>query len=280
MDWLKVNSIGRFLLYGLLILAVLAIVAGLLARSPSSEASLEAGAALAMISAVALGIERAQEVFWAAIDSRYGAWWPLSLVTKPVRDLQKRLDAELAPYVVKAKVALAELDRQGQLAQGELAKLNENLDNAQRELQSWGGMITDARALKRVLTAIQTNLASVQGRIPQGQSALAFGDEAVDLLTGVLDSVTSNPARRTIGIFIGAAIGIVIAATFGLDIFFSMLGSETAFTIVRDANGSSLVTLHAGVAISGIIIGLGADPTHQVIRLLEEKKKELKERNR
>ncbi|MDQ5825487.1 MAG: hypothetical protein M3441_14940, partial [Chloroflexota bacterium] len=98
----------------------------------------------------------------------------------------------------------------------------------------------------------------------------------VDLVTGVLNSVLDNPARKIIGIFIGAAIGIVIAALFGLDIFWSILGSETVFTF---GDAPRALTLHVGVALSGIIIGLGADPTHQVIRLLEEKKKDLKGRN-
>ncbi|MDQ5825582.1 MAG: hypothetical protein M3441_15425, partial [Chloroflexota bacterium] len=185
MDWLKINSTGRFLLYGLLALTLLAIVAGLLTRGPSSESALEAGAALAMIASIALGIERAQEVFWAAIDSKYGSWWPFALVTKPVNDLQDQLKKELPNYLIDARAALLDLRSKGQLAQDELDRLNANLDNAQAELTALGTSLSDVRKLKGVLTALQTNLKSVQEKIPQGRSALTFGNEVVDLVTGV-----------------------------------------------------------------------------------------------
>ncbi|HEY0071360.1 MAG TPA: hypothetical protein VGE04_15450 [Chloroflexia bacterium] len=276
MDWLKPNTLGKILVYGLLVLIVLAVIAGLVSANPGGKAG-EMTATLALITSVAIGIERAQEVFWMAIDSKYGDWWPFTLVTRPIKDLQTRLTGELPAYLTNAGKLVTDLQNSGKLAQGELEKLNKNLEEAKEQLTKLRDSLPKGKDLESLLTALQANLKNVQAKIPEGQQGLEFGNAALDIVASVLDSAKDNPARRVIGMFIGSAAGIVIAAMFGLDLFWAVLGKETAFYFGSEPN---LLTLHAGVSISGIIIGLGADPTHQVVRLLEERKKQAKKDNR
>ena len=77
-------------------------------------------------------------------------------------------------------------------------------------------------------------------------------------LTNFLDTFNDNPARRLISILLGCIIRVIAAGALSLDVLQATLGT-TPFRNV-------------GTAITGIVIGIGANPTHELIKTLQETK--------
>ena len=65
----------------------------------------------------------------------------------------------------------------------------------------------------------------------------------------------------------------MVAGLLSLDLFGTVLGGPTAVSI------AGIVELHPGVALTGILVGLGSSPTHEVVRLLTEIKKNRRAEN-
>jgi hypothetical protein len=104
------------------------------------------------------------------------------------------------------------------------------------------------------------------GMIAQHQPQIDYNLQLIDQsLAGLTDFVASfkeNPARRLINIWAGAMMGIVLAYLVRMDVFFAVLGT------VPPGPWPNL-----GVALTGLIVGLGSNPTHDVIAALQEIKK-------
>jgi hypothetical protein len=76
-----------------------------------------------------------------------------------------------------------------------------------------------------------------------------------------------NPARRLISIVIGAILGLVVAGFMRLDIVAAAGGIEFG----NNGLGNGL-----GVAITGLLVGLGSSPTHEAVRALQKYKESKK----
>ena len=99
---------------------------------------------------------------------------------------------------------------------------------------------------------------------------------AADSLKGVNDLVASfkdNPGRRLISIYLGSFLGMIIAGVVGMDVFQATLSSETVGAAQATMQMTAQFFPYVGVAMTGLVIGLGSDPTHQVIQVLQEYKK-------
>ena len=70
--------------------------------------------------------------------------------------------------------------------------------------------------------------------------------------------------RRVIAMLLGTAAGVVIAEPMNLDLVTSLAGAS----------------IHGGQFLTGLIIGLGTGPAHEVIKYVEEKKNKAKEEAR
>ena len=84
---------------------------------------------------------------------------------------------------------------------------------------------------------------------------------SADFLAGVRE----NPGKQLLSIWAGTSIGMVVATALGIDVFAAILGPETV-----DVSG---VQDPLGIVITGAVIGLGAGPTHELVRVLQEVKK-------
>ncbi len=73
-------------------------------------------------------------------------------------------------------------------------------------------------------------------------------------------------------ILLGVLLGLGLADFMGLDMFQAALGTT-------QYSGSS-TNLHWDIALTGVIIGLGSSPTHEVIQVLKEIKLNRKAENR
>lgn len=74
-------------------------------------------------------------------------------------------------------------------------------------------------------------------------------------------SFTDNPARKLASLAIGALLGLAVAGFMGLNLFLAALDEP-----------SDLFAGVGGIMLTGIIIGFGANPTHEVIKALQGRK--------
>jgi hypothetical protein len=108
-------------------------------------------------------------------------------------------------------------------------------------------------------------------------SGVALATTAVTGLTDFAATFKDNPGRRLLSLYLGIAAGCLIAGPLGLDLFRAVLQNSTSVIVFQ---GSSLErTIYWGVALTGIIMGLGANPTHEAIKALQEYKKSRKSEN-
>ena len=80
---------------------------------------------------------------------------------------------------------------------------------------------------------------------------------------GILEEFKDNPGRKVISIYFGAILGIAVATIAEVDVFHA--------TENHDVLGALAVPL------TGILMGLGANPTHEVIAALKTYKESMKQ---
>lgn len=243
---------------GVIILIGACLAAGWLSPTPNQQFK-DAAAVLAIATGIAVGIERFLEGFWTVAGGLSNTWWPLKVPAKGIEELLGDMNTTLKPLYDQTDAVLSQLSATG-------AKTQDELDSANAVLAK----------LKDRVNAIQdggdaANLQLNGALVLQGIDYLSrldtrLMDTAKDAWNGVnialnfLVSFKNNPTRRLVSLFIGALVGLAVTGTLGLD----LLGA---------AAGVSLSSkFHWGVIASGILVGLGSNPTHEVIRSIQEYK--------
>ncbi len=230
----------------ILLLAVFLSVAQF-SRQPNIGYS-DSAAILAVVAAVAIGIERVLEAGWTIIGLTSNAWWPFNMIGNQANQLLKLANNQLDPIYVEVDKAIDQLEAV-------------DMDKARKELQAIKSQIDTL--MHAAPSSQQVNLVSVRAL-----QALEYLDRkypgvirqidiAQQTLYGVADFVATfkeNPAKRLVSIFAGAMIGIAIAGLVGLDLFQAILGNPDAVP------SSSTLFPFLGVAVTGLIMGLGSSP--------------------
>jgi len=85
-----------------------------------------------------------------------------------------------------------------------------------------------------------------------------------------LGTFTDNPGRRLLSIQIGVFAGILVAAIGGLDVVAGVQNQD-----VTDPLKLVPMTI-GGVIFTGLMMGLGSSPTHEVIQTLQQYKRQRK----
>ena len=106
---------------------------------------------------------------------------------------------------------------------------------------------TTAQRAQTILDTLRQAYPSVQQDAPLAQQGIAD-------LTTFLATFQDNPARRLLSIYAGCLIGLGIAVVLRLDLFQSPAGTGTA----------ALTTV-----LSGLVLGLGSNPTHEIIQAIQ-----------
>jgi|GEM_PF-1745539 len=228
----------------------------------------DSAAILALITAVAVGIERVLEAGWTVIGLTRNAWWPFNVIGAQSEQLLKLANDQLSPIYSQVDSAIDRLE-------------GVDVDKARKELQAIKEQIE--ALMQAAPSGQQVNLVSARAlqaleyldrKYP---GVIQHIDIAQQTLYGAADFVATfkeNPAKRLVSIYAGAMIGIAIAGLVGLDLFQAILGDPEAAA----APAAGLFP-YLGVAVTGLIMGLGSSPTHEVIRVLQEIKKSRKSSN-
>jgi hypothetical protein len=277
---------STLMLWGLWCLALAAAMAVAAVVAPeANEGFADGAAALAFIATVAVGIERSVEVFWTIVArSNLGGWWPLNQVRSAILAFEANTDALLAGPLQRAGQVLGqakeaaeaaghatdEIDRQIAALASEVDRLDKKVANAKKlapgsprfELLTEAASDAVARAeavVGTVVDYVPDALDTVGGRAEE----LA---DACDRAGDIVSSFSDNPARKLLSLMLGAIFGVLIAGFMGLNLFLAALGDGEDFA--ADLGGT------VGIILTGVIIGFGANPTHEVIKALQRRKAE------
>jgi len=221
--------------------------------------------ALGIIAAVAVGIERIIEGIWTILELVQKYDWPLGNWETKYEELVNRLDEKSKPLVEQVNKTIAQintatkegLDHKNDIA-GALQTLQGNLLDLKittrtgKFQEAYSATLNGIGALQKILK--DDNFNTVAGEV----------STVIDDVSDFVSSFKENPGRRLISIYLGMLLGLIVAWAAGLDMFKATLGTGNALA------GS--VNNYLGVAFTGLIIGLGANPTHEVIQLLKEVK--------
>ncbi len=247
--------------------------------APGGQSAANGAAALAIISGSAVVIERVLEAFWTFIDSRYGSWWPFSIVHDAISKLVTDFDDYVKPYFDRLtflRDEIATLHKGDVEWQAYADTVLEEINAGAQRLQDLALKLKDTQVgndqkLGILVESASNEINSILARYPDLQGKV---DKNVDLAKSLTDDVDAflstfddNPARRSISLIAGCLLGFAIALVLRLDLF-SALGVQ-ALGPVAFLFGW---TWGAGVPLTGLIMGLGSSPTHEVIQAIQQYK--------
>ena len=269
-----------FLALGL-IAAGCAVIGALIAPRGSNPGFADAAAVLAFAGLAAVAIERSIEGIFTVLASPLGQWWPLSTVKRLFDTVEEQTNALFTDVFGRVKAALveaqtaAEASDQGveeieaAIAQVEAAhgSLSAQFEDARRNLAPGSSRLQRVSEVNRAMSDQLAIASEAAGKVAiEAHRALTAAAETTDRALLVISAFDDNPARRMASLIMGASIGMLAAGGLGLNLFAATLG---------DADGSAVPGLLAGalgVVLTGIVIGFGASPTHEVIGALREYK--------
>lgn len=249
-----------------------------------------AAAILTVVAAGAVGIERLIEIFWRIVGStRLGSWWPLKPIGTRLDTFMDRLNDPLfnfykqADEVTNATVEASEKVQLGLAnAQNYFDEFVENIALLkQLEPGSSNARVFAARASRAVVGLKKLHPKKLKSSASTANKALAGVNEFVQ-------TFEDNPARRLMSLYVGAILGLIFAALFSLDAFEAALGQAPFESAVYCGTPNNPdddncfarsvynVLPNLGIAATGLVMGLGASPTHELIKALKETKERRK----
>jgi hypothetical protein len=269
------SSGGRITLavLGLLLLVLLIGVALIRVSVPDEAGS---AAILAMVTAGAVAIERALESFWTIVgSSRLGNWWPLRPIGERLNRYVDQLNEPLNDFYERAQERAGDASEASESIQPWLEDADhylEELERNIRRLQQLAPGDTEARAIaagaSRAVVGLEKHYPGLQAVATNANRALAGVNEFVQ-------TFEDNPARRLMSLYAGAVLGLVAAGVLGLDAIQAVFGGVPSG---RLAGKVYAVLPGIGAAVTGLAMGAGATPTHELIRTLQEAKERNKAR--
>jgi hypothetical protein len=208
-----------------------------------------------VITTIAVGIERVLEGFWTILESITGTKWPQGDWVSECDDLFNKFDSKFNAFddlVAKLKSSTSSLN-----TDPDLKNVTDALNTLKNNIKGNNDISNGTRAFLNSIAAIPEKFNS-----PDWQKTINTAYQAVDDLSDFIDSFKDNPGRKLISIYIGMVLGLLLAWALGLDLF----------TLTGNGGIFSGPLQNLGVAITGVVLGLGANPTHELVQYLSENK--------
>lgn len=245
----------------IVVLVALFFAASFLSAEPNVKFASTA-VALSTIGAIAVGIERIIEAVWSFMGVIGKDQWPLGTIVNESENLVTDLNNKLDPYYKKVVSAISEADNVAQGVPANLGLAKNELDKIKNDLEYVMAAPLFDPKFTQVATTTLKGLTSLQKAYPDLLQTANITNQAVQGVVDFVNSYNENPGRRLISIYLGMLLGLGITWLMGLDVFQAVLN-----TSIPAAN---TVSPHWGIALTGILMGLGASPTHEVIQILNE----------
>lgn len=260
----------------------------------SSEANStfkDSSAAIGFATAAALLIERIIEIFWTFMGGhKKNTLWPLNTASKQIESFVDQLNKDLEDVYYRQLDQFVDFKK-------EVSKtanyINKSVDDTEKYINKGIDEINKMKAefdkfsnlLKEKETPNVERAEILSSRVTSDAQLIK---EKYDLLSQYIEesdrkvkntldalhrfilSFKSNPARRLISLFAGFILGLIIAGIFGIDLISAVLETNEK-TWWNEIN--------IPIIITGLILGAGATPTHEVIKFLQENKESIKKKN-
>ncbi len=257
---------------GVALIALASVAAAVL--GPKELAVFESSAAaLTLIGGAAVMIERVIEIFWTVMGGLVGTFWPLAPVTRQVRTFVAQLDESLKPFHETALTELQSIVAQKGQFSSEAQKAADEIQVLKQRFDELRKNAPDNERAQLIAAAAAQHVAYFEKKykhlLPDLSAAAGVADLAINGLQNFLASFKDNPGRRLLSLFMGAALGLLLADALGLDMI------QAALDVPREEQRFSQLN----VILTGLVIGLGSSPTHEVVKAIQEYKKSLKGTN-
>lgn len=265
------NQTQRFFLWAGILLIVEIIVTGFYQAGPNKGLS-SAGEILTFIGLAAVGIERLIEGFWTFIGLTRGTNWPFDAFSEQVTSLANDLNRTLAPFYNELEQTLKETRDASTITAQEFESATKQLDHLKTSVQQITTLAPGNQQAAALASASSQIITDIQKSYPTLQTLGTFANEAIGSFASFIATPPDNLGRRFISLFVGTMLGLLITGLLRLDLVQAIFQSPT----FGNAFG---LQFYWGIIFTGIVMGLGSNPTHEVIRVLQEYKKTLKTQN-
>jgi len=223
----------------------------------------DATAVITIVTLTSVGIERVIEGFWTYIGLTKNSWWPFNTISQNISNMVSDLDKVLTSFyqhltqvVEDAKSVEKWIDEQYIAAKKEITDFQASIDQLTKLAPG------NQLALSIASTASQL-VSEFKKKYTTLDTVATFADQAISGFAYFIVTPADTLGRRLISLYLGMIIGVVIAGVFGLDLLRAIFQIPT-------------IAFHYGVVFTGLVIGLGSSPTHEVIQLLQQWKTSLK----
>ena len=248
------------------IVLVVGIILTALFSSPSNTGLRDAAAALTIIAAVSVGIERVLEGFWTYIGLSINSWWPLNMISQDITNMATNLDQELKPFYLQLTTAVDDAISAGTLKKEEIDAAKKEIDDFQNDFKNYINQLKTLAPGNQTALAIASAATQLVSQIQQKYKTLdtvaTSANQAINGFANFIVTPADNLGRRIISLYLGVYLGLVVAWLLGLDLLQAILATSLAF--------------HLGIILTGLVMGLGSSPTHEVIQVLQNWKTNLK----
>jgi hypothetical protein len=268
----------RVLIVGLVAIAIASLLVLLLGAPISATGAGAAAGVLALSTGLAVGIERVLEGFWTLMDQMATqSSWPFASEAKQLEAFTNQFGTFAKPGLDSARSVLSSLPQQ---APGVYDQFTQDIDTLKQAVDTVASAL-DPGTLPAALSSAQTALRSIalQVESPEVRSQVQFAAAGLTTIAQLANSLADNPGRRMMSLFGGALLGLLAAAVLGLDLIHAALGvAPPATSTLRDGlatwwNAGASHWPWAMVA-TGLLIGLGSNPTHEVIQAIQTYKQQ------
>jgi hypothetical protein len=251
----------QFLIVATIVLVVGMVLVALFSSSPTTGLR-DAAAALTIIAAVSVGIERVLEGFWTYIGLTRNSWWPLNIVSQDINTMASNLDQVLEPFYQQLTKAVEDAKNAGQWSQQQLDAANKEITDFQNFIAQLKQLTPGSQQATAIANIISQQISNFQQRYKTLDAVATSTNQAINSFTNFIVTPPDNLGRRFISLFLGMYLGLVVAGVLGLDLLQAIFTTSLAF--------------HLGVVLTGLVMGLGSSPTHEVIQVLQNWKTNLK----
>jgi hypothetical protein len=251
----------QFLIVATIVLVVLIVLTALFSSSPT-QGLRDAAVALTIIAAVSVGIERVLEGFWTYIGLTRNSWWPLNVVSQDITDMASNLDQILAPFYQQLTKAVEDANTAEKWSQEQLDAANKEITDFQNVIDRLKQLAPGSQQATAIASIISQQVSNFQQKYKTLANEASIANLAISDFANFIVTPPDNLGRRFISLFLGMYLGLVVAGVLGLDLL------QAIFT--------TSLALHLGVVLTGLVIGLGSSPTHEVIQVLQNWKTSLK----
>ena len=256
-----VSRRNAIILLGLLIIAVVVGYVFIKVTVPV-QPGISATAALGLITSVALAIERFVEMCWLFWERFNKTGIPSALKLPDLDEFAKKLRTSIDPYFNEATTLLKDLENAKTLPPADLQKataLLNSLSVALADQTQWKDVLPGRKGELKFIAQLEQQLSELQSVAPQiytqantiVETMLSVREQA----SAFVRTIQDDTGRRLISIIVGALVGLVFNFTVQIDMFWAIFGLPSSFS---------------GVVATGLMLGLGSDPAHQIMRTLQE----------